>query len=308
MTPSESEAFVPCNPELVREIRGLAVAAHERFETEVWARSGTVVLPGLERLPSYHNARHVAAVCDCAEALFGALGEGLDPFGLGRDARRWSEETGEPEPDAGTMRTAFGVAFACHDLGNISASERVALTASGLDLDLAKSYDSSALYDTPAVELRGAAVAGELLLALGGACGRVPALARLVSHLVLQTVFHFEKVTDGAPFWLPMQVVDMIGSYFFLSTSRLEAIAGLFAEMNAQRPGRIAVLPFLASLEARFDRLVPSPLLRRQVLEIFERNPHGRAREAVFGIPERFRAMTEPIPYEEAIAALLAAG
>jgi hypothetical protein len=307
MTPSESEAFVPYTPELTSEIRRLAVAAHERFEAEVWARSKAAVVPGVARPPSYHNARHVAAVCDCVEALFGALGEGLDPFALGNDARRWAEETGEPEPDPGTLRTAFGVAFACHDLGNISASERVALTASGLDLDLARSYDSSALYGTPAVELRGAAVARALLLALGGACGRVPALSRLVSHLVLQTVFHFEKVTDEAPFWLPMQVVDMIGSYFFLSTSRLEAIAGLFAEMRAQRPGRIAVLPFLASLEARFDRLVPSPLLRRQVLEIFERNPHGWTRETVFGVPERFRATAEPVPYEEAIAVLLAA-
>ncbi len=306
MTPSESEAFVPCHPELVREIRGLAVAAHERFEAEVWARSGRVVLPGVARPPSYHNARHVAAVCDCVEALFGALAEGLDPFELERDARRWSTETREAEPDAGTLRTAFGVAFACHDLGNISASERVALTGTGLDLDLARTYDSSALYGTPAVELRGAAVARELLIALGGDCGRVPALARLVSHLVLQTVFHFEKVSDEAPFWLPMQAVDMIGSYFFLSTSRLEAIAGLFAEMRAQRPGRIAVLPFLSSLETRFERLLPSPLLRRQVLEIFERNPHGRTREAVFGVPERFRGMVEPIPYEEAIAAVLA--
>lgn len=307
MARSESEAFVPCTPELTSEIRRLAVAAHERFEGEVWARSHEAVVPGVARPPSYHNARHVAAVCDCVEALFGALGEGLDPFALGKDARRWSEETGEPEPDPGTLRTAFGVAFACHDLGNISSSGRVALRDGALVLEPARTYDSSALYGTPAVELRGAAVARELLLALGGACGRVPALARLVEHLVLQTVFHFEKVADEAPFWLPMQAVDMIGSYFFLATSRLEAIAGLFAEMRAQRPGKIAVLPFLASLETRFDRLVPSPPLRRQVLDIFERNPHGRTRETVFGIPERFRAMAEPVPYEEAIAALLAA-
>lgn len=306
MTPSESEAFVPCNPELVREIRSLAVAAHERFEAEVWARSEEASVPGVVRPPSYHNARHVAAVCDCVEALFGALSEGLDPFALGSDARRWSDASGQPEPDPGTLRTAFGVAFACHDLGNISRSDRVALRDGELVLEPARTYDSSALYGTPAVEERSAAVARELLLALGGACGRVPALARLVSHLVLQTVFHFEKVSDEAPFWLPMQAVDMIGSYFFLSTSRLEAIAGLFGEMKAQRPGRIAVLPFLASLETRFERLLPSPLLRRQVLEIFERNPHGRTRETVFGVPDRFRGMTEPIPYEEAIAALLA--
>ena len=87
----------------------------------------------------------------------------------------------------------------------------------------------------------------------------MPALARLVEHLVLQTVFHFEKVSDDAPFWFPMQVVDMIGSYFFLSASRLEAIAGLFAEMRVQRPGSIPVLPFLTSLEERFEKLVADP-------------------------------------------------
>ena len=308
MTRSGSEPFVPCAPELVREIRGLAVAEHERFEREVWDRLPEAEVPGVPRVPSYHNDRHVAAVCDGIEAVFGAFEEGSDPFGLARDARRWAESTGEAEPGAGTLRTAFGVAFACHDLGNISASARVTLGGNGLGLELARFYDSSALYGTPAVEMRSAEIAHALLLSKGGDCGRAPALARLVEHLVLQTVFHFEKVSDSAPFWFPMQVVDMIGSYFFLSTSRLVAIAGLFAEMRVQKPGSIPVLPFLSSLEERFVGLVSDPGARREVLEIFERNAYGRTRETVFEIPERFRGMARPVPYGEAIAALLAPG
>lgn len=302
------EPFVPCAPELVREVRALAVFEHDRFEREVWSRSPAAAIAGLERPPSYHNARHVAATVDCVEALFAALAEGSDPFALGRQAWRWAEATGEPEPGPETLRTAFGLAFACHDLGNISASARVVLGGDGLGLEHAHGYDSSALYPTPAVELRSAAIAHALLAAKGGACGRVPALARLVEHLVLQTVFHFEKVSDDAPFWLPMQVVDMIGSYFFLSVSRCEAVAGLFAEMRVQKPGSIPVLPFLSSLEERFEGLVTDPGARQELLAVFERNPYGRMRGEVFSIPERFRAMVRPVPYDEAIVLLLADG
>ena len=303
-----SDTFVPCAPELVREVRALAVEGHERFEREVWSRLPEAAIPGVSPTPSYHNARHVAAVCDGIEAVFDAFAEGSDPFGLARDARRWAEEEGGPEPPPGSLRTAFGIAFACHDLGNIASSDRVDRRDGGLGLEHARTYDSSALYGTPAVEVRSAAIARALLASEGGDCGRIPALSRLVEHLVLQTVFHFEKVSDGAPFWFPMQVVDMIGSYFFLAGSRLEAIAGLFAEMRVQKPGAIPVLPFLASLEERFERLVPDPGARREVLGIFERNGRGHTRETVFAIPARFRAMTRPVPYEEAIPALLADG
>ena len=305
MTRPGSEPFVACAPELVREVRALAVAEHERFEREVWTRLPEAAVPGVPRTPSYHNGRHVEAVCDGIEAVFAAFEAGADPFGLGREARRWAEATGEPEPGTESLRTAFGVAFACHDLGNIAASARVSVGAGGLGLEHARLYDSSSLYTTPAVEIRSASIAHELLLDRGGACARVPALARLVEHLVLQTVFHFEKVTDDAPFWTPMQVVDMIGSYFFLSASRLDAIAGLIAEMRVQRPGSISILPFLTSLEERFEGLVADPGARREVLGIFERNAFGRTRETVFAVPERFRGMARPVPYEEAIAALL---
>ncbi len=306
MTRPGSEPFVPCAPELVREVRRLAVAGHERFEREVWASLPEAAIPGVSPNPSYHNERHVAAVCDGAEAIFAALQAGSDPFGILRDARRWAESSGEPEPGLEALRTAFGVAFACHDLGNIAASTRVSLDGNGLGLEHARFYDSSALYGTPAVEIRSAAIAHALLVSKGGACGRVPALARLVEHLVLQTVFHFEKVTDDAPFWSPMQVIDMIGSYFFLSVPRLEAIAGLFAEMRVQRPGSIPVLPFLTSLEERFEKLVADPGARKDVLAAFEGNSFGRTAESVFVVPDRFLAMSRPVPYEEAIAALLA--
>lgn len=308
MTPPGSEPSVPTAPELVREVRALAVAEHERFEREVWSRLPEAAVPGVAPNPSYHNERHVAAVCDGIEAVFAALEEGSDPFGIAGGARRWAETTGASEPRPETLRTAFGVAFACHDLGNISASPRLSVNGAGLGLQLGRIYDSSALYATPAVEIRSAEIARGLLLSrTSGGYGAVE-LARLVEHLVLQTVFHFEKVVDEAPFWTPMQVVDMIGSYFFLSASRVEAIAGLFAEMRVQRPGSIPVLPFLSSLEERFEKLLPDPGARREVLGTFERNAFGRTRETVFAVPERFRAMARPVPYEEAIVALLAEG
>src|SRR5512140_2735283 len=126
MTLTGSETFVPCAPELVREVREMAVAEHERFERDVWNRLPEAAIPGVSPNPSYHNERHVAAVCDGIEAVFAALQDGSDPFGLVLEARRWAETAGDPEPGRETLRTAFGVAFACHDLGNITSSARVA--------------------------------------------------------------------------------------------------------------------------------------------------------------------------------------
>ncbi len=306
MTRPGSEPVPKSATDLVRGVRALAVSEHERFEREVWRRMGEAAIAGVAQAPSYHNGRHVEAVCDCIEAVFDGVEAGSDPFGLVPHARLWASRSGDPAPSTGVLRAAFGVAFACHDLGNISASGRVADGSGPLDLDLARIYDSSALYGTPAVEVRSAAIARSLLGSLGGELGRSPAFVRLVEHLVLQTVFHFEKVVDEAPFWTAMQVVDMIGSYFFLSVSRLEAIAGLFAEMRVQKPGSIPVLPFLASLEERFDGLLPDPGAREAVLRIFERNDYGRTRESVFAVPQRFRSLVRPVPYDEAIATLLA--
>ena len=306
MTRSGSEPLLSSVQDLVREVRALAVCEHERFERDVWQRLADAAVPGVATTPSYHNERHVSAVCDCIEAVFDGQGAGEDPFGLSADASRWASISGDPVPAVHVLRAAFGVALACHDLGNIAISERVANGSGRLGLDLARIYDSSALYATPAVEVRSAAIARALLFSRGGELGRSPSFVRLVEHLVLQTVFHFEKVSDDAPFWSAMQVVDMIGSYFFLSVPRLEAIAGLFAEMRVQKPGSIPVLPFLTSLEERFDRLLPDPAVRETVLSLFERNEHGRTRESVFAVPARFRPMSVPVPYAEAIAALLA--
>lgn len=307
MTRPGSEPGPKSAADLVRRVRALAVSEHERFEHDVWRRLGEAAIAGIAPTPSYHNERHVEAVCDCIEAVFDGVEAGSDPFGLVPHARLWASRSGDPVPATEVLRAAFGVAFACHDLGNISASGRVANGSGPLDLDLARIYDSSALHGTPAVEVRSAAIARALLGSRGGEPGSSPAFVRLVEHLVLQTVFHFEKVADEAPFWTAMQVVDMIGSYFFLSVSRLEAIAGLFAEMRVQKPGSIPVLPFLDSLEARFDGLLPDAAARESVLRLFERNERGRTRESVFAVPPRFRSMDRPVPYDEAIAALLAA-
>ena len=97
----------------------------------------------------------------------------------------------------------------------------------------------------------------------------------------------------------------MIGSYFFLSVPRLEAIAGLFAEMRVQRPGSIPVLPFLTSLEERFEKLVADPGARGTSSRLRAERLR-RTRESVFVVPDRFLGMSRPVPYEEAIAALLA--
>ena len=79
MTRPGIEPFLPCAPELVREVRLLAVGGHERFEREVWARLPEAAVPGVPPNPSYHNARHAAAGGDGGGAIFTAPPAGRGP-------------------------------------------------------------------------------------------------------------------------------------------------------------------------------------------------------------------------------------
>ncbi len=290
-------------------VHRLAVDAHARFERDVWQVSPAARVPTRNgsRAVSYHNEEHVRAVAACAEAVFAAGPAGTDPFRIAHDLRRWNDGTGAALGWEELGWVAH-LAFSCHDLGNITATDRVAEGPDGPELDLRDAYDSSVLYPAPAVEVRSAKIALALLRGLLEDRALEKRVAPLVRHLVLQTVFHFEQTSSPEPFWLPMQTIDMIGSYFFSAASRVEALAGLFAEMRVQKPGRIPVAPFLASLGQRFARLLPDEAEREAVPELFERNPAGRTREEVFGVPERFARFTEPVPYEDAIALLLEAG
>jgi hypothetical protein len=102
-----------------------------------------------------------------------------------------------------------------------------------------------------------------------------------------------------------MQTVDMVGSYFFSGQRRWVSVAGLFNEMRIQRPGTVQLLPFLASLEQRFELLLPEPGRRAAAMSIFERNSHGFHADTVFPVPDQLSGDSSPIPYEEAIRLLL---
>jgi hypothetical protein len=295
---------------LVQRIHELSCREHELYDREVWeARpDARVELDGHAATPSYHNHTHVQSVVDCVGAVWSRSRELGDPFELEPHLAEWRARHHNRHLDWNLLGAALKIAFSCHDLGNITASPRIENGGDGyIRLHLASRYDSSALYERPEVEMRSADLACQLLARLLGEGPHLNALRPLVCHLILQTVFHFDQVQSDEPFWLTMQTVDMVGSYFFAPQRRSHAVAGLFNEMRIQSDGRgeVSVAGFLPSLLQRFERLLPDPDRRRRVLQLFEANPYGQDHESVFAVPDSLAQLLRPAPFADAIAVLL---
>lgn len=291
---------------LAGEILAIALEAHARFDRDVWQASDEARVPvdGGFAAPSYHNEHHIGSVTGCTAAVFRAAEAGRDPFRLREHLGLWNGR--QPAVSWDEAAWAFHLAFACHDLGNIASSSRLVPGPHGRPtVELRAAYDSSVLYPVPQVEIRSAELAGALLGALLPDRPLRERIEPLVRHLVLMTVFHFEKTESDELFWLPMQTVDMIGSYFFSPLPRCRALAGLFAEMRVQKPGSVPVVGFLTSLKERFDKLLPDPGDRTEVVRIFESNRYGWTAPLVFGLPERFAPFRQLVPHDEAIRILL---
>ncbi len=292
------------------EIHDYSLRAHQYFDSTVWAArpDACLELDGTVVAPSYHNQSHVQSVVDCVRAVWKRSPSCGDPFDLGLHLERWRQTHGADDVTWAWLCFALEIAFSCHDLGNITSSARVDRGTDGAPrLDLGASYDTSALYDHPEVELRSAAIASDLLAHRLKAVGPREQVVALVHHLVCQTVFHFEKNSSDELFWLPMQTVDMIGSYFYSTRQRCEAVAGLFNEMRVQKVGggAISLGRFLPSLGQRFELLLPDPGRRARVLALFEANPNGHDRDTVFAVPAALADDMEPAPMADAIRRLL---
>ncbi len=295
---------------LTERVHVFAWACHERFDREVWSgrADARVELDGTAAVPSYHNQTHVQSVVDCVRTVWRSSPRLGDPFALADHLERWRARDDGELVDWTLLGAALSVAFSCHDLGNITASPELSVADDGsVQLELGGRYDSSALYERPEVEIRSADIACQLLAHHLGEGPLLDALRPLVCHLILQTVFHFDQVTSEELFWFPMQVVDMVGSYFYAPQPRSHAVAGLFNEMRIQADGRgqVSVAGFLPSLAKRFERLVPDPQRRAHVLEMFEANPHGHDRSTVFAVTEELAHHLQPIPFADAISLLL---
>jgi hypothetical protein len=303
-------ALPPRLGDLVRRLHALAHAAHERFDRQIWAalRDARVDLDGHPEAPSYHNQTHVQSVVDCVDAVWSRSHAGADPFDLEGQLERWRSREGAAVLDWTLFGAALKLAFSCHDLGNITASPRVSNGDRGdISFEFGHRYDSSALYERPEVEIRSADIAGQLLEHYLGPGELLDALRPLVRHLILQTIFRFDQTSSDKLFWYPMQVVDMVGSYFYAPQRRSQAVAGLFNEMRVQADGlgEVSVASFLPSLQKRFERLIPDPARQEQVLAMFEANPHGHGRHDVFAVPEHLAQALRPEPFVDAITLLL---
>lgn len=295
---------------LVEKIHALSCREHELYDRDVWeARlDARVELDGHAASPSYHNHSHIQSVVDCVGTVWSRSRELGDPFELEAHLARWRARHRSRLLDWDLLGAALLVAFSCHDLGNITASPRIDNgDDGGIRLHLATRYDSSALYERPEVEMRSADIACQLLAHFIDESPLLNALRPLVCHLILQTVFHFDQTSSEEPFWLTMQTVDMVGSYFYAPQSRSRAVAGLFNEMRIQADGRgeVSVAGFLPSLHQRFERLLPDPARRRRVLQMFEANPYGHDHRSVFAVPDSLARLLRPAPFADAIAVLL---
>lgn len=257
---------------------------HSDFNTSIWSRNpkAAVTVGGEVKTPSYHHDGHVGSTEEAINAVFTKKDEGMDPFRIDEELQRWNERNPQFQVQAEDVRTVFEVAYACHDLGNLTQSDK--FTSDGR-LPFADQYlkegaevRSAALFDALADRF--------LTSALNMTAERLAGIKALGKHLIMQTVFDFGKTTSDEPFWKPVQVIDQFASYYFSPLSKEAYIAGLLNEERVRGQDPPNFKKYLLFPKMRLEAVVPDQTERHEILKIFEMNPYGKSAEYMYTIPD----------------------
>lgn len=230
--------------------------------------------------PSYHNQFHIAATLETVDVAFTSLHTN-DPLEITAQMEQWNQQYPDYHiSDPLLLRQAFRIAFACHDLGNITADEPI---SSGGELVLADEYRSVGAED------RSKVICKKFINDTLGDHPQRTLVTTLAEHIIDQTKFGQRQFPEN-PFWTLVQTIDQIGSAYFSRRQNEELVAGLIQEANGNM--KLKLVDMIGFTNTRLDSLFPDQKRCEAVRALFEHNDYGHARksfefDSVLGDPNR---------------------
>jgi hypothetical protein len=286
----------------VEKITRNAITMHSHFDKNVWPNFKDAQILSdtgeVQATPSYHNEKHIQAVLDCVKVVFKDE-KGIAALNLQKDLTVWNENNPSSQINIDELQTAFTIAFAAHDLGNITTNdEKVELDSA--DPSTALAYAKAYTTTSGVVEQRSAAIAKKMIKkAFQTDPETGEKLSSLVEHLVLQTVYDPKQTSSDQPFWLAVQTIDQIGQSFFSAQPRAEACAGLLNEIwinsgcDKHNPPPILLDSFIKFPERRLSAIVTNEDQRTAVLKTLQNGDFSMTMEKMMCIDEITKSLTD---------------
>ncbi len=284
----------------VEIIKRTAIKMHKHFDEKVWSNCKDAKIlrePGEVTTPSYHNERHIAAVLKCVDIVFKDESS-LNAFNLQKNLKLWNDNNSSEQINIDELKTAFTIAFAAHDLGNITKTAEIVELHSA-DPSMALNYAETYTNQSRVVEQRSAEIAKKMIekaFENDPETGRK--LSPLVEHLIMQTVFDPKQTSSNAPFWLAVQTIDQIGQSFFSEQSRAAACAGLLNEIwinfgcDEHNLPPILLDSFIKFPEHRLNAIVINEDQRNEILKTFQNGDTTMTLEKMMCLDEMNRRLT----------------
>lgn len=287
---------------LATQLFAFAKNTHLEFAQTVW-RNNLQAISFFENdtriTPCYHNEHHIIGVVSSARAILAALIEKRkDVLCIEQNLANWNQKH-TANISLSQFSHILQLAFAAHDLGNLSKTAKLFYKDTKPHLQ----YSDRFQLEVGPSEQRSAQLAIALIEHFDTKKTVSHSIKDLATHLILQTVFHPSQQNSDQPFWLLMQFIDQVGSYFFSEVPVHRATAGYLNELYVS--GEISertplnLRQFLTFLPNRFEQLVPSPSDQQNILQILDsENIHSGILHFFSNIPDR------KIDYKEDVEAI----
>ena len=200
--------------QIVEKITLKALKQHDQFDKLIWKNK-----------PSYHNRHHIEAVIKTAAVLWKQALLGNDPLCILQNLEIWNKQhkTNITPKEFGLI---IRLVFACHDLGNIS---EIVTTANGMERIVYLHY-----YQSYEAEQRSIQIADFLIRRTGLPHDQKRKYIPLVTHLIEQTKFGYDKNYPTPLFAVFTRISDQIGNE--LHNKNDKKIHGLIQEKLRENP------------------------------------------------------------------------
>lgn len=253
----------------LNKIQKTAVTAHTFFDRHIWPKNPVAVKVHFNNktiTPSYHNENHILATLASSSQAVAHVVDGTDPFGIQEGLDKWNT-THKTSFSLAEFEKSLQVAFACHDLGNITHTPQIEYKDDNVVFDYEDHYD----WKPGATETRSTDIAHSLLnhfLApvLNGLAFRQ--IHDLVLHLIQNTIYVVEN-QPTIPFWTLVQTIDQVGSYYFCKQDKDLNTAGFMNELCAANYAPYKLNHFINFVADRLVYLNPDPAIQKEIIEVF---------------------------------------